>query len=153
TTCPPPHTVTVTEKPPAPTITVTAASSVVITSHYTTTTTRPALCKPTNFKEYKSGVDKRDAKLQQSTGNTEGDCCVTCYNAKNCVYFQFRPDNPPAARCEYYIGITQTDTTPYVDICPLGVSKESGLDSPVGAGLGQYWYNYGPCLSRSPLNG
>ncbi|MCJ1361905.1 hypothetical protein MMC16_001006 [Acarospora aff. strigata] len=153
TTCPPPHTVVVTEAPPAPTFTVTAASSVVITSYYTTTRTLPALCKPTNFKEYKSGVIPQPVKLQQTTGNTETDCCETCYNAKNCGYFQFRPDNSPAQRCEYYIGTEKTDPSPRVDICPLGVSKTSRLDSPVGAGSGQFFLNYGPCLSTSPLNG
>ncbi len=142
----------VTQDPPPPTFTATAPS-VVITSHYTTTSKLPALCKPTNFQEYRGGVIPQPVKLQQTTGNTESDCCVTCFNAKDCGYFQFRPDNLPGARCEYYIGTAPTDPSPYTDMCPLGVAKTSELDTPAGAGSGQYLLNYGPCLAKSPLQG
>lgn len=39
------------------------------------------------------------------------------------------------------------------DICPFGVLMGSGLNSPMGAGGGQYFCNYGPCLDRSPWEG
>ena len=119
------------------------------TIYVTATRTLPALCNPTNFKEYLSGVDKRGSEqLQQVPGTTEQDCCLICFNTPNCVIFQFRPDNPQPQGCEYYLGRTQTDPSNRIDICPLGVSIGSQLDVPAP---GRYLYNYGPCQEGSPL--
>ncbi|KAI9679315.1 MAG: hypothetical protein M1817_005335 [Caeruleum heppii] len=115
----------------------------------TATRTIPALCNPTNFKQYQGAVDKRQpVQLQQVAGTTEQECCITCFNAKDCTIFQFRPDNPVAQGCEYYKGLSQTDDSNREDVCPLGVSQGSGLSSPQP---GRLLYNYGPCLESAPL--
>ncbi len=142
----------VTEAPPPPTFTVTA-QSVVITEYFASTRTLPALCQPTNFKEYSKVVSPQESESRHTPANSEADCCENCYNAKNCGYFRFRPDAEHSTRCESFVGIKQTDPSPYTDICPLGVAKNSFLSEPAGADSGRFLFNYGPCLSSSPLNG
>ncbi len=141
--------------PPAPTFTITASPPATTTKTVSgPATTLPAICKPSLFQGYRSGVDSQGlGGLVQTTEATEQACCVACFKAKDCTAFQFRPDNGPQARCEYYTRRAPTDMSSRKDVCPLGVSKGSGLDSPLGAGRGQYFYNYGPCLDRSPLSG
>ena len=89
----------------------------------------------------------------QTSDATKQACCVACFNAKDCTAFQFRPDNGPEARCEYFTRREPTTPSNRKDICPLGVTPLSGLDSPIGSGSGTFFLNYGPCLDRSPLTG
>jgi hypothetical protein len=140
----PPPTFTITATPPATTTKTVAGPA----------TTLPAICKPALFLDYRSGVDSQGfGGLVQTSDATKQACCVACFKAKDCTAFQFRPDNGPEARCEFYTRRAPTDPSNRKDICPLGVSIGSGLDSPVGSGTGSFFLNYGPCLDRSPLSG
>ncbi|ERF76195.1 hypothetical protein EPUS_07395 [Endocarpon pusillum Z07020] len=148
-------TVATTIKPPAPTITITASPPATTTTTVAgPATTLPALCNPSLFLDYRSGVDREGfGGLVQTSDATKQACCVACFRAGNCTAFQFRPDNPPETRCEYYTRRSPTDPSNRKDICPLGVTIGSELQSPVGSGTGTIFLNYGPCLDRSPLSG
>ncbi len=149
------QTVATTLKPPAPTITITASPPATTTKTVSgPATTLPALCKPSLFLDYLSGVDREGfGGLVQTSDATKQACCVACFNAKDCTAFQFRPDNPPETRCEYFTRRSPTDPSNRKDICPLGVTIGSGLAGPVGSGQGSFFLNYGPCLDNSPLSG
>jgi hypothetical protein len=149
------QTIATTFRPPAPTITITASPPATTTKTVSgPATTLPAICKPSLFLDYRGGVDREGfGGLVQTSDATKQACCVACFKAKDCTAFQFRPDNGPEARCEYFTRRAPTDPSNRKDICPLGVTKGSELNSPSNGGPGDFFLNYGPCLDRSPLRG
>ncbi|KAI9787314.1 MAG: hypothetical protein M1816_007662 [Peltula sp. TS41687] len=133
-----------------PTTQTVTASTVFVTA----TKTLPALCNPTNFLEYRGADDPfENVDYRQTGAANEQECCLSCFDTKNCLRFQYRPNNAAAQQCEVQVGIEQTNPSDRQDICPLGVRSGSRLTAPLGAGLGAYFLNYGPCMESSPLYG
>ncbi|KAL8820070.1 MAG: hypothetical protein Q9191_007592 [Dirinaria sp. TL-2023a] len=143
TTTPAPAVITTTAAQSSATVT---GSPTTVTVSSTTTSYRvlPTLCDPKNFKDYRNFVDSRPFSYKTVPGTTKQDCCLTCYNAKNCMSFIFNDKNQ---QCNYYVGTTQTTFTYRVDVCPLGITSGSYEQAPGWATLPD---NYGPCLDGAP---
>ena len=114
------------------------------------TRTIPPLCEPSNFMDYRNFVDSRPFHSNSKLGPSKQDCCLTCYDAGNCLSWTF---NPTSLQCNYYTAVTEAEDGAESDVCPLGVNKGSYEEMPGysvmrGSGSG---LNYGPCLWDAPL--
>lgn len=135
------------------TVTAPQETSTVIASPTTVTTTTtttsyyvlPTLCDPVNFRDYRNFVESRPYLYRSIVGSTKQDCCLTCYNAKNCLSFIF---DATRLQCNYYLVTSQASLSTRTDVCPLGVTVNSRQETPGWAYLPQ---NYGPCLASAPL--
>ena len=100
--------------------------------------------------DYRNFVDTRPFHSNSEAGSSKQDCCLTCYDAGDCLSWTF---DPTSLQCNYYTALTKAEDGAESDICPLGVNKASYEEMPgypimLGNGLGN---NYGPCLWDAPL--
>lgn len=100
--------------------------------------------------DYRNFVDPRPFHSTSEPSSTKQDCCLTCYDAGNCLSWVF---NPISLQCNYYTATTKGKDGFESEICPLGVNmgsyeEISGWPVMLGSGFG---HNYGPCLGDAPL--
>ena len=124
-----------------------SASFMISSPPSKTTRPLPAICQPANFKNYRNFVDSRTFTKSTHPVQSKRDCCLTCYDATNCLSFMFDPTN---SNCEYYTTTTTTGVGPASSICPHGVGD--GYHELPGYPVrpGHYGMEYGPCLAGAP---
>jgi hypothetical protein len=135
-------------------VTYPTTTTLTTTKTDTTLLTLPTLCDPKIYKRYHSASDMRKAEFKSQPLTTKEDCCMVCYNAKDCIFFliaDMSGEVPGEVRCHYRVVTELSPVALFVrdDLCPLGISTGSSMewpDSYVGA-------EYGPCLANAPMEG
>lgn len=100
--------------------------------------------------DYRPLVDKRPSLQRLESSPTKQDCCLTCYDAGDCLSWVFTVSS---LQCSYYVSTTFGQHGGESNICPLGRDELSYEDiSGYPASLGsKFGHNYGPCLGDLPL--
>lgn len=109
------------------------------------TTTFPAICYSSfltlNFAT--ANPQRPVTTIAPSPGistTTDEDCCMSCFHAKNCLYWR----NEPSAGCKIILGTTKVGDL-VLNVCPLGIQNNGGLSKP---GATTAAYNPGPCFKQ-----